>query len=171
MTSAPLAPSLTVFLLLVLAAPLGCGGGVVVEPTGSGAGGTGSASATHTGTTASLGATSSTGAAGSTGSGSNPSCVELGKAYEGALAKASQCNACIDFDGCQQGMIFTDICGCPVGTDLSKPDEAQEAKAAQLAWINAGCSILPCSKPCPIGNDWHCQASPGGGCNGTCTSL
>lgn len=165
MTSAPLASSLTVLLVLALAAPLGCGGGVVVEPPGSGAGGAGSASSTHVGTT------SSTGVAGSTGSGSNPICGELGKAYESALAKASQCNACIDFDGCQKGMIFTDICGCPVGTDLSKPGEMQEARAAQLEWINAGCSILACGKPCPGANDWHCQASPGGGCNGSCVSL
>jgi hypothetical protein len=171
MISAP-APSLLALLFVSMAstAPLGCGGGVVVEPTGSGTGGAGGASTTTSSTTTASGSPATT--SGTTGAGTdpNPLCADLGKAYEGALAEASQCNACIDADGCIQGMTFTDICGCPVGTDSLQPDKVQKAKDAHTAWANAGCPELACGKACPAGTDWHCQASPDGGCIGACTS-
>jgi hypothetical protein len=158
-------PFLSALSLLpfVVAIGLGCGGKVVVDAGGAGGEGGGGSSTSTSSSTA-----TSTATATSTSSGTGVDCGLLAQAYEQALAAATQCNACIDFDGCMQGPVFSDTCGCPIVLDSSKQDLIAAAKTANGVWLGAGCQPFVCGKPCFAGTSWSCQTNGDGTCDGTC---
>jgi len=100
--------------------------------------------------------------------GTGDTCSLLAQAYDKALLAASQCNACIDFDGCINGPSFVDACGCQVVVSNSQPDLVAAAKQANSDWLSAGCQPFLCNKPCFAGTSWSCHPGAGGDCLGTC---
>lgn len=168
---------LPLFLLMAtsaLLAPLACGGDVEVgDPSGAGgsssSAGNGGATTGATGSTATASGVSS-GSTGGAGGGSG-NCKDLGATYFAALEEARKCNACKNFDGCINGEIFEDVCGCPVGTDSSNTDAVAKTKAAHEAWIAGGCGPSECGQPCATGMGWSCAPGAAGTCEGVCSPF
>jgi len=84
-----------------------------------------------------------------------------------ALAAASQCDACKNIDGCLNGPVYPDVCGCPTGTDATQPEAVKKAEYAYGAWIAAGCTPYLCGEPCAAGTSFHCLVAAAD-CTGFC---
>jgi hypothetical protein len=146
---------------------LGCGGKVVVDATSGGTGGEGGDSTTSSSFSSS---SSSTSVTSSVSTGPGPDCEVLAKIYQSAVLEAAQCNACTNFDGCFDGPVVNDICGCPMGLNVSNQDLIVKVKETNAAWLGAGCKPFACGTPCFVGMTWGCQAG-GGTCDGACAPF
>lgn len=139
-----------------------CGGKVTFVDDGSGAGG-GSASSTSkatTGTSISTNATTGTG----------KSCTVLKAELDAANAGAQACNPALSSIQCDGSQILVDPCGCSsLLANEKEPAKIAAAKAANQAWLDAGCGPLDCGGGCfPVGPGW-CQGQPDG--SGICASA
>src|SRR5688572_17544251 len=121
------------FLCALLAVLFGCGGSVVIDEaaTGTSGGGTGSTSTATTGTASASSAVSTSSSA------SGTSCAELETSFTRLIPEATACNACMDDNRCK-GIVIHDPCGCPMGSNDTQPELAQQAEAIYQQWVAAG---------------------------------
>jgi hypothetical protein len=111
-----------------------CGGKVVVDAPGTGAGG-------------------------GSGGGSANDCTSLEQALTTAIAAAQKCDSLSSTFQC--GGVVTDSCGCEEAANDTNPATIQAAQSAYQAWTSAGCGPVPCATcpPSPSWGLWTCQPS------------
>ena len=134
MTSAMASPTRAWLLLSLVSsvALLGaCGGNVLVDPGGAGAGG-----------------------------GSAGSCDARLVTLAQKIAAAETCNPLINAVQCSGTASVTDGCGCQVIANETNPSAVAAAQAAYEAASAASC-IAPCAAPCPYFGPGFCDPATG----------
>ena len=140
------------WLVVVGAALLACGGQTAKSGTGGGGSG---GSGGSTGGSGGAGGTTG-GSGGSGGSGGNPQCAELEQEYADYLAQAKSCNSLINSLQCTESIDDSLACPCPTYVNPANADAVAKLEQLQTAW-----DALPCQVPCPL---LTCPAPQGSGC-------
>jgi hypothetical protein len=117
----------------------------------------GSSSSKTTGSTVTHAATT-----GSSSTGGND-CASLKAKLDAAVAAAVTCGPALAIVQCNGTQIMNDDCGCPsVLLNETTPDKVTAAKAANAAWIQAGCGPFQCGAACFPAGPGFCQPNADG---------